>query len=101
VAFDLIGRAAKAELSQRISKILVPIQPVYVFWHSDRCYFVVFKDAIACEAASRAREQLERAAEEVIASYDSENYCEAHRVEMHLKHLEMKDLDLYGMSRED
>ena len=64
-------------------------------------YFVVLENAAAFEVALSRKEQMERAAEEVLSVADYERHCGDHRVKVSLKRLEMRDLDLYGMSRED
>lgn len=76
-------------------------KPKYIFWESSRRYFVVFENAAALTVALPYKQELGQAAAEILSAADSERYCSDHRVEICLKHMQMKDLNLWGLARED
>lgn len=105
IVIDLLGRRVKPQILRSIREMLADSaeapQPEYLFWHSSRCYFVVFKNAAHLQVASAYKEQMELAARQILLAADLESYCADYSVEMRLKHLEMEDLEMYGMWRED
>lgn len=111
VVLDCLARTKKDEICRRITDILPTskiglfrrsnLNPKYVFWQSSRQYYVVFENAAALAKALPYKEKLEQAAAEILSSADSERYCSDHNVAMRLTHMQMKELNLWGLARED
>jgi len=111
VGLDCLGRAMKDHVSRRINQILgtsktvffrrSKSKPKYIFWQSSGEYVLVFENAAAMNAAAHYQQAMERAAAEILSGAGSEQNCPDYTVRMCLKNLEMEDLNLMGLARED
>lgn len=100
IVLDHLGRIKKDEVTEMISKLL-PSEPKFVFWNSSRTYNLIFKNGKGCKMALPFKQELESLTENILSKADPENHSLSHKVKMSFAYMGMKNLNLYGLSRQD
>jgi len=100
IVIDNLGRTKKDEVELVISKIL-PNVPKYIFWHSSAKYYLVFKNKAHYGVALPYLEKIEKIIEGIFSNADPAKHSRSHKVALTFLHMGMKDLNLYGLSRQD
>jgi len=97
---DNLGRIKKEEITLVTSEIL-PNDPEYIFWHSSITYYLVFKTKAHYHAALPFKAGLEKLIEAIFLKADKDKHSRNHHVALTFLHKGMKDLNLYGLARQD
>jgi hypothetical protein len=100
IVMDNLGRIKKDEIKLVISEVL-PNEPKYIFWHSSVTYYLVFKNKAQHRTAQLYKPKLEKIIERIFSIADPAQHSRSHQVALIFLHMGMKDLNLFGLSRQD